>query len=46
MEPVPGTSTEQPAAEAEKTMEEPTGEAIVERTREEGDDEPNEKTVD
>ena len=43
---VPGTSTEQPAAEAEKTMEEPTGEAIVERTTEEGDDEPNKSTVD
>ena len=46
IEPVPGTSTEQPAAEAEKTTEEPTGEAIVEQTTEEGDDEPNKRTVD
>ena len=43
---VPGTSTEQPAAGAEKTTEKPTGEAIVERDTEEGDDEPNESTVD
>ena len=46
IEPVPGTSTEWLAAEAEKTTEEPTGEAIVEWTREEGDDEPNKNTVD
>ena len=43
---VPGTSTEQPAAEAKKTMEEPTGEAIVERTTEERDDKPNKSNVD
>ena len=43
---VPGTSTEWPAAEAEKTTEEPTGEAIVEQTTKEGDDEPNKSTVD
>ena len=46
IEPVPGTSMEQPAAEAEKTMEKPTEEATVERTTEEGDDELNEGTVD
>ena len=40
IEPVPRTSTEWPAAEAEKTMEELTREAIVEQTMEEGDDEP------
>ena len=38
--------TEQPAARAEKSMEEPVGEAIVERTTEEGDDKPNESSVD
>ena len=43
---VPGTSAEQPAAEAEKTTEEPTGEAIVEQTTEEGDNKPNKSTVD
>ena len=43
---VPGTSTEWPAAEAEKTTEEPTREAIVEWTTEEGNDEPNKSTVD
>ena len=43
---VPGTSTDQPAARAEKSMEELTGEAIVEQTTEEGDDEPNESSVD
>ena len=42
IEPVPGTPTEQPAARAEKSMEEPMGEVIVEWTTEEGDDEPNE----
>ena len=31
-EPIPGTSTEQPTAEAEQPVEEPTGEAIVEPT--------------
>ena len=46
IEPVPGTSTEWLAAEAEKTTEEPTREAIVERTMEDGDDEPNKSTVD
>ena len=46
IKPVPGTSTERPVAEAEKTTEEPTGEAIVEQTMEEGDDEPNKSTVD
>ena len=43
---VPGTSTERPAARDEKTMEKLTGKAIVERTTEEGDDEPNENSVD
>ena len=43
---VPGTSTERPAARAEKSMEEPAGEAIVEWTMEEGDDESNGNTVD
>ena len=33
IKPVPGTSTERLAAAAEKTTEEPTGEAIVEQTR-------------
>ena len=46
IEPVPGTSTERPAARAEKAMEELTGEAIVERTMKEGDDKPNESSVD
>ena len=46
IEPVPGTSTEWPAARAEKSMEKLTGEVIVERTTEEGDDEPNESSVD
>ena len=39
-EPVPGTSVEQPAAEAEKLVEEMTEEAMVEPTMEEKDDEP------
>ena len=43
---VPGTSTDRLAARAEKSMEELTGEAIVEWTIEEGDDEPNESSVD
>ena len=43
---VPGTSTEWPAAGADKTTEKPTGEVIVEWTTEEGDDEPNKSTVD
>ena len=46
IEPVPGTSTDRPAAGAEKSMEEPTGEVIVEQTTEERDDEPNESSVD
>ena len=46
IEPVPGTSTEWPAARAEKSTEEQMGEAIVEQTMEEGDDEPNESSVD
>ena len=46
IKPVPGTSTDRPTAGAEKSMEEPTGEAIVEWTTEEGDDEPNESNVD
>ena len=46
IEPVPGTSTDRPTTGAEKSTEEPTGEAIVERTTEEGDDKPNESTVD
>ena len=46
IEPVPGTSTEQPEARAEKSTEEPMGEVIVEWTTEEGDDEPNESSVD
>ena len=46
IEPVPGTSTDRLAARAEKSKEEPTGEAIVEQTMEEGDDEPNESSVD
>ena len=43
---VPGTSTEQLAARAEKSMEELMGKVIVEQTMEEGDDEPNESSVD
>ena len=43
---VPGTSTERPAARAEKSTEEQMREAIVEWTTEEGDDEPNESSVD
>ena len=44
-EPVPGMSAEQPAAEAEKPVEEPTEEAMVEPTSEEKDDEPKEENV-
>ena len=44
-EPVPGTSTEQPVAEAEKPVEEPTEEAMVELTPGEKDDEPKEESV-
>ena len=46
IEPVPGTSTDRPTAGAEKSTGEPTGEVIVEQTTEEGDDKPNESTVD
>ena len=46
IEPVPGTSTEWPVAGAEKTMEKPMEEVTVEWTTEEGDDKPNEGTVD
>ena len=46
IEPIPGTSTERPAAEAEKTTEKLTEEVTVERTTEEGDDELNKGTVD
>ena len=44
-EPVPGTSTEQPTAEAEKPVEKPTEEAMVELTPGEKDDEPKEESV-
>ena len=44
-EPVPGTSVEQPAAEAEKPVEELTEEVMVEPTVEEKDDEPKEENV-
>ena len=43
---VPGTSTDHLTAGAEMSMEESTGEVIVEWAMEEGDDEPNESTVD
>ena len=46
IEPEPGTSTERPTVEAEKTMEKPTEEATEERIMEGGDDESNEGTVD
>ena len=46
IEPVPGSSTEQLAARAEETTGEQAGEVIVEWTVEEGDDEPNESSVD
>ena len=46
IEPVPGTPTDRPTAGAGKSMKELTGEAIVEWTTEEGDDEPNESNVD
>ena len=42
-EPVPGTSVEQPAAEAEKPVEEPMEEAMVELTAEEKDDGPKKR---
>ena len=44
-EPVPGTSAEQPAAEAEKPAEELTEEVMIELTMEEKDDEPKEENV-
>ena len=44
-EPMPGTSVEQPAAAAEKPVEELTEEAIVEPTVEEKDDESEEENV-
>ena len=42
-EPMPQTSTEQPAAEAEEPVEEPTEEAMVEPTPEKKDDEPKKR---
>ena len=44
-EPVPGTSQELPAAEAEKPVEEPLEEVIIEPTMEEKEDEPEEENV-
>ena len=44
-EPVPGTSTEQPTAEAEKPVEEPMEEVMVEPTPGEKDDEPKEESI-
>ena len=44
-EPMPGTSTEQPTAEAGKPVEEPTEEVMVEPTPEKKDDEPEEENV-
>ena len=46
VEPVPGTSVEQPAAEAEKSVEKSTEEGMVEPTMEGKDDEPKEENVD
>ena len=46
IKPVPGTSAGRLAARAEESTEELAGEAIVEQTAEEGDDEPNENSVD
>ena len=46
VEPTPGTSTEQPAAGAEKSVEKPMKEAMMEPTTEEKDDEPGEENVD
>ena len=45
VEPMPRTSAEQPAAEAEEPVEEPTEEAMVEPTPEKKDDEPEEESV-
>ena len=44
-EPVPGTSAEQPAGEAEKLVEEPMEKVMVELTVKEKDDEPKEENV-
>ena len=44
-EPVPGTSTEQPATEAEKPVEEPMEEAMVELTPGKKDDESKEEGI-
>ena len=44
-EPIPGTSTEQPTAEAEKPVEESMEEVMVEPTPGEKDDEPKEESV-
>ena len=45
MEPVPGTSQELPATEAERPVEVPLEEGIVEPTAEEKEDEPDEENV-
>ena len=44
-EPMPGTSAEQPAAEAEEPVEEPMEEVMVEPTLEKKDDEPKEESL-
>ena len=44
-EPMPGTSAQQPVAEAEEPEEEPTEEAMMELTPEKKDDEPEEESV-
>ena len=44
-EPVPGTSPELPAAEAERLVEVPPEEVIAEPTAEEKEDEPDEENV-
>ena len=46
IEPMPGTSAEQPAARAEESTEEPAAEAMAEWAMEKGDGEPNENSVD
>ena len=45
VEPVPGSSAEQPAAEAEKSVEKPTEEVMEEPTMEEKNDEPEEESI-
>ena len=45
MDPVPGTSQRPPATEAERLMEVPPEEVIVELTAEEKEDEPDEENV-